>query len=177
MNHELGCAVCGRSVEANTSAFLLSVAPYTHWLRVQRWDKNLAQAAGTRSACHSAHAVEIAALWMATGSLRMTFAQSTPVVSLQPITSRLPVREPPPHFTRGGTGNLVGELAIDPSALQGTSRANIELQVSLLDALSEAMSGGERKLPSRPFTEGPRDSKGMDSIRCSSHKLCGVAGS
>ncbi len=155
MNHELGCTVCGHAVEASTAAFLLSVVPYTHWLRVQRWDKNLAQAAGICTACHSAHAVEIAALWMATGRLQMAFATSTSAVAPLPIARRLPTREYPPHFTRGRTGSsLVGELEMDPSVAQDTSVANIGLLATVLDALLEAMDRAPHKIPAHPAATG-----------------------
>lgn len=145
------CAVCSCAIERRGSAYLLSSGSDSLSIRIYRWDGKPVALAREQLACQSAHAIEIAAFWMVTGSLQLTFAQSTPAGVLQAVARPNSTCEPPPQFTWGGTGSsLVGELEMDHSARQGTSSANVALQVSLLDALSEAMNGGEHKLPCRP---------------------------
>ncbi len=147
----LCCAVCSCAIERRGSAYLLSSGSDSLRIRIYWWDGKPVALAREQLACQSAHAIEIAAFWMVTGSLHLTFAQSIPAGVLQSVARPNSTCAPPPQFTWGGTGsNLVGELEMDHAARQGTSSANVELQVGLLDALSEAMNGGEHKLPCRP---------------------------
>ena len=147
LKNEPCCAVCGHRVEPPATAYLLSISPHTHGLRVQHWDRELAKAAGVRIACKSTHAVEIAALWMATGTLQFTFAQSGREPRLQKTHCGQPTSVLP-YFARGRpSSNLIGEVAVNPWIATNPSAANVGLWVTILDSLQEAMESTPKRPP------------------------------
>lgn len=145
------CAVCDRIVEEREPTYLLCSNPGSLRLRVYRWIGDPAKAAGDRLACQPGHVMEMAALWMTTGSLSLTFAQAVcePVRRPAPTAGLKGNREP--DFSCGKTpSNLIGELTIHPSAMEDQSPTTADRLATCLTALMEAMEGMKQKDPARP---------------------------
>lgn len=145
------CAVCDRAVEEREPTYLLCSHPGSLRLRVYRWDGDPAIATGDRLACQPGHVMEMAALWMATGSLSLTFARTICEPVRGPAQAAELKGNRRPDFASGKTrSNLIGELAIHPLAMEDHSPATADRLETGLNALKEAMERMEQQDPSRP---------------------------
>jgi len=142
---QLTCAVCGHFVHAQTPAYVLSISPQTQWLRVQQWEEKLAGSAGVRTVCQSAHALEIVALWMATGSLQFDFAQPTVVrAPSQNTRGRFSSGFPGPRTAARAPINAVAEGSLDYSMARQALEADPAPLVRSLDTLLAALRRSEQ---------------------------------
>ena len=142
MQTQLTCVVCGQLVQGHSPAYLVSINSRTQWLRVQHWDRKLANAGGMRSVCQAAHVVELAALWVATGSLNLDFAQTgrarVQQTKVKAVASKRRYAHPSPLQPF-----LVLELSIDQSSARRALEADSGPLVRCLEALREALRRNE----------------------------------
>ena len=160
------CAICGRAAENSGAAYFLSTSPEGEKLQVLNWDRRLAKIPGVRIACQPAHVIEIAAHWMATGSLELTFANLKPDKVSRPHQSAeraLPriVKNHAPDQRDDSMADIhfVGELCVDRASLPLAFVTQPELLATLLGALLEILERAERSIPPRtqltPQTDRP----------------------
>ena len=144
------CAVCGLAAENCGAAYLLSSSQEGEKLQVLNWDNELAKTRGIRMACQPAHVIEIAAYWMATGSLWLTFARGGSAEESGPCRSA--AWASPPQRTEHQISALrfVGELSVDRSSLPEAFITHPDLLATLLGTLLVTLDHAERKIPPRP---------------------------
>ena len=155
------CVVCGHTVQRHTPAYLVSISPETQWLRVQSWERVLAQCVGVRTICQSAHVVEIAALWIATGGLSLEFAQTS--------TGRPRHGE---HLAVARNAEIsipklrpfVLELSVDRSRVQRALNGDCGSLVRSLDALLDALCRSERRRLPRPLVSGKKQQHSANAV-------------
>ena len=144
------CTVCGRVVEHNNAAYLLTANLAATTMQIHHWDRKLARIRNSRAACGPDHVMEMAALWMATGSLGLFLAQTAFGQTLQPTQDALAARATATSAGhRRPSTEPAGELSVDRPNLQQVFQTNPDLLISMLAALLDALRGDEKKEPLR----------------------------
>ena len=133
------CTICEAAQSPEQNWFLLVQNQWDDRIKVLQWNASLASQPGVHCACSTAHAKQLVAHWMATGSLDYPFASSNN--SLKSGRRRL-VSGPSASATADVSGAVqLGELAVHRESLRRVLEDNPHSLSSILDAL---VSGLER---------------------------------
>jgi hypothetical protein len=127
------CTICQKDKQDEDDWFLMIENAWDDRLKVLKWDDEFALQDGVYAACGPAHVQELAAHWMATGSLAHPFAQASEREGTT-ATSR-PWPGWPLEAANSADVGLLGELAVHREALNRILMQNPESLVGVLEAL------------------------------------------
>jgi hypothetical protein len=129
------CTICQREKLDQEDWFLMIENERDDRLRVLQWNDALALHAGVYAACGRAHVQELAAHWIATGSLAHPFAHASQAPGKMMIARRRPAWAAEVDNSSASAIRLLGELAVHREALNRILLQNPQSLVSVLDAL------------------------------------------
>ena len=134
------CAVCGESKSSQSKWFLLVEGKWLDRLKILHWNETLAMQPEVQCVCGAAHAQELVAHWMTTGSLEYPFARCSPAEkSPAPKVKKKESQKQTVWLVP--TSELVGELAVDRESLGRVLAENPSSLSPILEALLGALRG------------------------------------